>query len=39
MARTRRLGVDTEGGFGRGVSSSGMVQLVFEGAGDGGIVD
>lgn len=29
----------TEGRMGGGVSSSGIVQFVFEGAGDGGIVD
>lgn len=37
MARTRLLGVATEGGMGGGVFSSGMVQFVFDGAGEGGI--
>lgn len=39
MAMTRLLGVAIVGSTGGGVSSSGMVQLVLEGAGDGGIVD
>ena len=39
MAMTRLLGVGMVYGMGDGVSSSGLVQFVLDGAGDGGMVD